>query len=236
MSTILSHSPFTSLRFVGTCLIGLGLFIPSVSCNKTRKDTNKPPVITDLTANPAGLTIPPATEITLTLVYTDVDETAPDPQTYSYAWTVEALPGTATPPDLATSLLINDANPALWKAPTEAGVYRVTGEVCDRFHDCSERAVTFQVEAPNHAPRITAASADTLSPAINQAVTITITAVDDDQDPLTWVWSATAGQFQSKGDGSAVWVGSAAGTATVSVIVSDPSGASATQQFVMTVS
>jgi len=205
------------------------------SCDKTRENTNLAPVIRSLTAVPAGPVIAPDTQVSLTIAFDDKDEKDPRPESYSFTWTIAALGVPTQPPGLAASLLVDDDNPAFWRAPAEAGVYRISGQICDRFNACSDSSVTLTVEQPNRAPRITATSVTRFNPLVNESITLQATAVDDDGDDLTWDWTATKGSFVSRGPGEAVWVGTETGAATITVRVTDPDNASDSESFAITV-
>jgi len=60
----------------------------------------------------------------------------------------------------------------------------------------------------------------------NQTVNLTVTAHDDDGDPMTYVWSTDQGSFNSTSGASVIWTAPAAGagTATLTVTITDGKG------------
>lgn len=215
--------------------VGAMLLLVTAGCDKTRRDTNLAPSITSLTASPAGPVVAPTTQVQLDLAFEDADESDPRPDSFSINWTIVELGVATQPPNLAATLLVDDDTPGFWRAPDVAGVYRITGQVCDRFDACSEQSLTLTVEQPNRAPRFTASSVTKFNPAQDEPITITATAVDDDGDELIWDWTATKGSFISRGPGEAVWVGTENGNVTITARVSDPDNASDTETFLITV-
>lgn len=223
--------------------IALGLTVLTLvgtGCNKAASDTNDPPNITAINATPvlnAGQ-VAPLSQTSLTLAFLDSEDELTRPQDFTFAWSVEALPGTPPPADLASSVLVPDDNPTIWRAPATEGVFRLTGQVCDKYGACASESLTIVVDrdaAVNTAPRITSAMADTLSPTIGQPVTLTVLAEDSDGDPLQFDWTRTAGSFQSINGGTAVWIGSSTGSATVTVTVRDGRGGTDSEEFRLTV-
>lgn len=215
-------------------LAAAGATLVHLSCDKSRAATNKAPIIQALTTTPAGPILAPDTLVSLLLAFTDPDETNPQPASYSFTWSVVAV-GFDPPAGLTDSLIVRNANPATWRTPDTPGTYRIRGEVCDRFDDCSSTDITLTVEIANRPPRITASSVDRFSPFIDELVTITVAAEDPDGDALVWEWTATRGSFVSRGPGEATWVGTQVGPAVITVKVLDPDGASDTEQFTLDV-
>ncbi|MBM3316206.1 PKD domain-containing protein, partial [candidate division WOR-3 bacterium] len=78
----------------------------------------------------------------------------------------------------------------------------------------------------NHSPviaGITYAPADSTVP--GGAVNLKVTATDEDNDPLSYAWTATGGAFTNQVAESTVWTGpTAAGSYTLKVTVSDGAG------------
>jgi hypothetical protein len=92
-----------------------------------------------------------------------------------------------------------------------------------------------QTAHPNHAPVITALDIPT---EINASVDATLrcTATDPDTDALAYSWIVSAGDLQSTTGSAVVWTApESAGTATITVIVRDDSGAADTASGTITV-
>jgi hypothetical protein len=83
----------------------------------------------------------------------------------------------------------------------------------------------------NNPPTITSLTANPMSVQVDEQSTISVVASDPDGDALTYAWEATCGTLSATtGAGDKTWTApSTAGTCTVSVTVTDPAGASATQ-------
>lgn len=205
------------------------------ACDKTRRDTNLAPVIQSLTATPVGPVVAPGTQVQLDLAFVDRDESDPRPDSFTITWSIVELGVTTQPPNLAATLLVDDDTPGFWRAPDDEGVFRITGQVCDRFEACAETSLTLTVEQPNRPPRITASSVSKFNPDRDEPITITATAVDDDGDEITWEWTSTKGSFITRGPGEAVWVGTEIGNATITLRVTDPDNAADTESFVITI-
>lgn len=89
--------------------------------------------------------------------------------------------------------------------------------------------------AQNQAPTISAMAAAPASLAPLARSTISVTASDPDSDPLTYVWSATGGTFAT-GSRTVMWTAPATnGTYTITCVVSDPGGLTATRSVAATV-
>jgi hypothetical protein len=87
----------------------------------------------------------------------------------------------------------------------------------------------------NHNPvitGITAAPADSTVP--GGTIRLKVTATDEDNDPLSYVWTATGGTFSNAAAESTVWTGpTAAGSYTAKATVSDDAGGSAEREQVL---
>jgi hypothetical protein len=88
----------------------------------------------------------------------------------------------------------------------------------------------------NAAPRITGLTVDAYVVAPGGSVSLSVTAVDPDGDPLTWAWSSAAGSFSDPAAAATQWTApEAQGSAMLRVGVSDPSGARATLEIMMSI-
>ncbi len=78
----------------------------------------------------------------------------------------------------------------------------------------------------NNAPVITNITFNPTTPMVGEDVTCTVTATDEDDDTLTFTWSADNGTFASTTGDSVTWTAPAnAGAYTITVIASDESDA-----------
>jgi hypothetical protein len=74
----------------------------------------------------------------------------------------------------------------------------------------------------NHAPIISSLTFNPANPLVGQDVTCTVTASDEDDDALTFSWSAGDGTFSSTSGESVIWTAPAsAGDYTITVIAMD---------------
>lgn len=88
----------------------------------------------------------------------------------------------------------------------------------------------------NSAPRITALVIDAYVVAPGASLTASVTAVDPDDEPLTWAWTSPAGSFDDPASPSIVWTAPGAdGSVMLHVGASDPTGATATLDIMVTV-
>lgn len=88
----------------------------------------------------------------------------------------------------------------------------------------------------NSAPRITSLVVEAYVVAPGGSVALSVTAVDPDDDPLTWAWSSPAGAFDDPTAASVVWTAPGAdGSVLLHVGASDPAGATATLDLMITV-
>ncbi len=90
-------------------------------------------------------------------------------------------------------------------------------------------------DATNHVPGITSLTANPASITINSATTVTCTAFDPDNDPLTYIWSAATGTFSGSGS-QITWTAPATiGSHTISCTVADNREGTARQSVTITV-
>jgi hypothetical protein len=163
---------------------------------------NQAPVITEgPTATPASLQSGNFTQLGVTA--TDADGDA-----LTYAWTQE-------PASPAGSFSSTAARTPTWKAPTVSSAQTFTLKVT--VSDGRGGSVQGQVDVtvnpipPNHAPTITAgpsASASTVPE--QQSVDLSVTAADEDNDTLSYLWSQVSpaspqGAFSSTSAANPTW-------------------------------
>jgi hypothetical protein len=170
--------------------------------------TNRNPLISSLTATPASV----ATGGSSTIKCTASD---PDGDTLTYSWmyTGGSISGTG--------------NTVAWTAPSTFGIYNVTAIVSDGKGGTATQSVYIAVT--NNNPQISSLTATPASVVTGGNSTIRCTASDPDGDTLTYSWTYSGGSIS--GTGSAItWTApSTAGTYTVTAIVSDGKGGTATR-------
>ncbi|MBI4815236.1 MAG: PKD domain-containing protein [Deltaproteobacteria bacterium] len=154
----------------------------------------------------AGSAVLPGADLVLTSTVTD-----PEGGPFVFAWST-------------TGGNISAAGPAaVWTAPLAPGAYVVTLTVTDSTGLTGSAGVTVY---SGHPPTVELfASANRVYP--GEVVELTAQAADADGDPLAIEWSATSGQLSNSGL-SASWVGTALGSSTLRVRVTDGSGLTAT--------
>jgi outer membrane protein OmpA-like peptidoglycan-associated protein len=122
-------------------------------------------------------------------VHAEANNPAQSSLTYSWSATEGAIDGTGSA--------------VRWNSSGRApGMYTVNARVANGRGGAASCAVNIRVaQQPNRVPTI-ACSADHSSVTVGQAVQITATASDPDNDPLSFSWNASAGRID--GSGSAV--------------------------------
>lgn len=170
---------------------------------------NHPPTVT-LTANPSSITAGSTDAVALQAKCTDPDN---DPVNYKWSATGGTVDGTGA-----------DTH---WNSNgVKEGTYTVT-VVCDdgRGGTDTKTADITVAPKPNQPPKITSCAANPATIQVGATSTVTTTASDPDNDPLTYSYTTTGGnvtgtgataQFDSKG--------AAPGTYTVTCHVSDGRG------------
>lgn len=88
---------------------------------------------------------------------------------------------------------------------------------------------------PNQNPKIASVTADPTGVSPGQRSTITVTASDPDNDKLEYSYSVTGGNISGSGKTAAFTAGSAAGSAYVTVTVTDGRGGTAGGYVVITI-
>lgn len=186
---------------------------------------NNPPTLTGPTANPTTLDYQQSTTLSLTASDADGD-------TLSYAWTQQP----ATPAGTFSSTTAADPT---WTAPrvTTNTAFQLSVTVSDGRGGSANGAASVNVNAfVNSPPTITAgpsASATTINE--QQSITLSVSASDANNDPLTYAWTQTSpaspvGTFSDASVANPTWTApdvTANGTYTLQVTVSDGQGGSA---------
>ena len=212
-----SSTAFPYLLLLGLVL-GAGC---SDGPNQPATPENSAPTIVSCAAEPATVAV--GTDATLT-----VDAEDDDGDDLTYTWSADSGQFPAG----------TDGESVTWTPPAQMGTYTVTVTVDDGT-DTATDTIQIEVTVPqNSAPTIVSCNADPATIAVGTSTTLTVDAVDDDGDDLTYTWSADTGQFPSGTDGESVtWTPPAQmGTYTVTVTVDD--GADTTEdtiQIVVTV-
>ncbi len=223
-------------------MIALAILIAAlqVGCNKTAEDTNKPVIIdgfeftvdADSVTPVATLQLAPGNILTIKVNYTDPDAgDEPDPGWYSYTWAVERIGAGSSVFNPNEYFIVSGENPCIWAAPDVTGFYRFRVEVRDRYQSPTYEEVVIEINS-NRQPRILGVVVSEPSPWVNEEITITVDATDPDGDfPLDYGWQATGGYFTSENDQEAVWLSPTAGPFTITVIVTDQAGGSASRDL-----
>lgn len=198
------------------------------------RKTNKPPLITSLTASPK--TIEPGTSTTITCIATDPEG---DPLTYRWfnadgnrgylegTGNVVVLP----PPNL---VIEGTGNIVTWTAPTNPGEYVIAVNVWDsRYGDVTE-TITVTV-AKNKPPVITKLSAKPTTVIVDHSATITVVASDPEGNPLTYSWSATNGSISGAGNVVTWTAPSRVAYSNIEVTVNDGRGGTVTRSVTVQV-
>lgn len=118
-----------------------------------------------------------------------------------------------------------------------AGVVTFSGQATGVTIDAGKTAMVqllLQQLTPNDfanvAPFLTSLSASSLTAGPGDTVSLGVTAIDADGDALTYAWTASDGSFDDPTLATPVWTagpGSASAAETISIVVSDPHGATA---------
>jgi outer membrane protein OmpA-like peptidoglycan-associated protein len=178
---------------------------------KAAAPVNHPPTVS-CTADKNMVYLDSGDVVAVTCTGSDPDN---DPLTYTWSSTGGKVDG-------------NGPQVRWLSAGTPLGSYTVTTKVDDGRGGFASSGVTVSVEPkPNHPPTITC-SADRSSVFSGEKVHITTNASDPDGDPLTYTWTANAGQIV--GNGAATdfdTSGLAPGNYTVTVRVDDGRGGAA---------
>ncbi len=198
------------------------------------KKTNKPPVITSVTASPKA--IEPNASTTITSVATDPDG---DPLTYRW-FNPEGnrgyLKGIGRVVILPLPHLVIEGtgNVVTWTAPEDLGEYVIEVNVSDNRGNTVTDAITVSV-APNEPPTITKLSAKPSTIVIDHSATITCVASDPEGNPLTYSWSTTRGSISGTGDVVTWTAPGSVGQSTIEVTVNDEWGGTATRSVTVQV-
>ena len=169
---------------------------------------NRPPVISECSANPASVIV--GTPSTVTAKATDPDN---DPLTYTYTTSGGKVTGSGAQVQFDSTGL----------AP---GAYTVNCKVDDGRGGTANANTQIQVNPqPNRPPVVGDCSANPSTVNVGQPSTIATTATDPDGDPLTYSYTTTGGKVTGNGpqaqfDSS----GTAPGTYTVTCHVDDGRG------------
>jgi hypothetical protein len=218
------------LRLALTASVMVFLTMPTIACDKTAENTNKPVIIQSFTFTVDGdsiipaetLQIEPGSLLTIKVEYTDPDAgDEPDPGWYSYTWVVERINVGVSIFNPNDYFIVDNENPCIWSGPDVTGFYRFIVEVRDRYGTPSQDAVIVEVNA-NKQPVINELSISNSSPFVNEEVTVLVDASDPDANlPLEYEWQATGGYFTSESPGEATWLSPTSGDFTITVIITD---------------
>jgi outer membrane protein OmpA-like peptidoglycan-associated protein len=151
----------------------------------------------------------------------------PDGDPLSYVWSSDQ-----------GKLTQNNATASWDTTGLAAGSYPISVHVSDGKGGTADCSTTVNVTAPppppvNHPP-VCNASADRTTLLSGERTRLQANASDPDGDPLTYQWSATAGQITGTGD-TVSFVADGPGPATITVMVNDGKGGSTPCTVAMTV-
>jgi len=211
-SQVIWSLPLSAGTYTITCEVSNGKAGTSSSI-ATVSVTNQPPIISSLTASPT--TLAPGGTTTITCTAYDPNN---DPITYT--WTT----GTGT--------INGTGSQVVWSLPLSAGTYTITCEVSDGKAGTSSSIAT--VSVTNQPPVIGSLTANPTTLASGGTTTITCTAYDPNNDPLSYTWTTGTGTINGTGS-QVVWsLPLSAGTYTITCEVSD--GKAGTSSSIATVS
>jgi len=110
-----------------------------------------------------------------------------------------------------------------WKAPTQAGSFRISCRVSDSAGATDSSAVSLEVVAfINHAPQLRWLEVSPRKVAPGDSATVFCSAWDQDGDSLSFSWWASGGELQSR-DSTALWTAPLEqGIYFIGCIVADP--------------
>jgi hypothetical protein len=194
--------------------------------DKPTPPANQPPTLTRVVATPTDVTA--GNPVALTLEVTD-----PNGDTLTYSWTQSPASPAGTFNDTST------ANPT-WTAPqvTAETPFQLDVAVADGKGGNAQGSVVVKVMPAfpgNRAPVLSGSPVATATTvAEQQSVTLSVTAMDADNDTLTYAWSqvspaSPAGTFGNAASASTTWTApdvTANGTYTLRVTVTDGKGGS----------
>ncbi len=190
----------------------------SVISARSYTDTNHRPAITSFTVNPKVITI--GSTATITVTATDIDE---DQLTYSLEIDDGSITGTGPTWQ--------------WTAPDEAGSYSFLVTVMDPSGASDQKRTDIEVTEgiPNRPPVITSFNADDRSLNVGGSTRVAVVAFDQDDDPLNFEYFTITGTITGQGEEVTYNAPFNPGTDTLTVIVSDPSGASDQRDLTITI-
>jgi serine protease AprX len=172
-------------------------------------DTNHRPVITSFEVSPTTVTIGSIAIVRVSA--TDLDE-----DRLSYSLEVDAGTYTGEGPSWE------------WTAPDEPGTYSFVVTVEDTSGATDQKRTDVDVieGTPNRPPVITSFSVNDRTLGVGESTEITVQAFDQDGDSLKYEYFTIIGSVSGEGESATYTAPGNAGTDTITVIVSDPSGAS----------
>jgi hypothetical protein len=172
-------------------------------------NTNHPPTITSVVANPTSVSTGAVSTITC-------NASDPDGDTLSYTWS--ATGGTIS----GTGSQVN------WTAPSSSGTYTITCTVSDGKGGTASSSVNVTVTSggANQSPTISSLTANPITVSTGGVSIITCTASDPDGDTLSYTWTATGGTISGSGSSVSWTAPNTPGTYTINVAVSDGYGGS----------
>jgi hypothetical protein len=180
--------------------------------------TNHAPVISSVTPSPATVYANGSSAVTCSATDADSD-------TLNYEWIASG------------GSISGSGNVITWTAPAEEGGYAVTATVSDGKGGTATLGAAIVVEAApvNHAPVITDLTSSPISVAPSASASINCFATDDDSDPLSYTWNASAGTVSGSGGGITWQAPATEGSCTINVVVDDGNGGTDTRSLIISV-
>jgi len=163
------------------------IFILGINCGDDGTEPNRAPVIESITANPENVGRSESAALQCTA-------TDPDNDILIYTWTSEY----GSFPNGSSGSLV------FWWAPGDTGTYPVNVRVSDGSLNDNETIDMHVVIIANRAPVIQSITANPPTLLPGDTTEITCVASDEDDDSLTYSWSANEGSFPEGSSGSVV--------------------------------
>ena len=200
---------------MGLIIIGIVVVAAVVSVLLCTRQSNDPPVIASLEADPERVLPRASCQITCTA-------TDPEGDTLMYGWSADG--GT----------IAGEGDSITWTAPSSAGSYNVTVIVADAQGSAATGHITVTVRT-NHAPSIQSLVADADWTLASGSIGFTCQASDSDEDELSYEWSATGGTISGTGPAINWTAPQQVGVYYITVAARDPHGSSATRTLAVSV-
>jgi hypothetical protein len=128
MTTMRKFVPFA------IALIILGALL--CSCNRTAKETNKPPVISSFSPSFTGSSVGLDKVVQLKVNFTDPNVKGTiNPADFTFKWTAQTLDPVIPGLDPSDNFLVDDDQTCYWRTPNVEGYFELIVEIKDRYED-----------------------------------------------------------------------------------------------------